>query len=484
MMNLNRLSIHTLANVTGIVVPTLVTLAAVPLYLKLIGIAQYGVLLLVVSLLAYFGAFDFGIGQAVNRSLACNNDCTENSITLWTGLAIGLLMGLFGSAILYFVASMLLEHVFLLTPKTRSDALYAIPLLVSIVPIMSLTAILNGALQGKSLFIQSNIAQMVGFSGIQLFPLLAATLGFTSLSGLILFSIFGRLCWILILAIMVYQYIKPEFPKITKPHASELVRFGSWATISGLTVPFLTVIDRVFIATILGSASVAVSSIAFTLNMRMYLVPGALSSVLYPHFAKNGTGSSRLALEKGIRVLTGVQTPILVLLILFIHPFLDIWLGNAMSTKLSPLILILIIGVWINGPNYAPHNLLTASGHPDVFAKIYLFELVPFLVSLWYAIVYFGLIGAMCVITVRYVIDAVLAFLLTNSSKVFLISWVQTIPAMLVAYIGALNSNNILIYILCSVLSFVLALVAMFRVVPRDVRDYVLRIFKLSQVFQ
>ncbi len=191
MMNLNRLSIHTLANVTGIVVPTLVTLAAVPLYLKLIGIAQYGVLLLVVSLLAYFGAFDFGIGQAVNRSLACNNDCTENSITLWTGLAIGLLMGLFGSAILYFVASMLLEHVFLLTPKTRSDALYAIPLLVSIVPIMSLTAILNGALQGKSLFIQSNIAQMVGFSGIQLFPLLAATLGFTSYLVLSYFQFLG-----------------------------------------------------------------------------------------------------------------------------------------------------------------------------------------------------------------------------------------------------------------------------------------------------
>ena len=469
-----KLSVHTLANITGIVVPMLVTLCAIPLYLSLIGTAQYGTLLLVVSLLAYFAAFDFGIGQAVNRSLASEDNRTENSLILWTGLGIGFAVSLVGSGILYFAARVLFQSVFIFTEQTRAEAMTTIPLLVFIVPIMSLTSILSGALQGKSLFIQSNIAQTVGFSSIQLLPLFAAALGYHTLMSLILFSTFGRVCWLLLLGIMVQHAIKPEFPKLSKKHALKLFNFGSWATVSGLTVPFLTVVDRVFIATLMGSASVAVSSIAFTINMRMYLFPSALSAALFPHFSKSESSSIRLTLEKGIRVLTGIQTPILVMIILFIHPFLDVWLGSAMSAKLSTLILILVIGVWINGPNYTPHTLLTASGRPDIFARIYLAELAPFLISLWYAITYFGLVGAMWVITIRYIFDAVLAFKLTHSTRLFIHNWLWTIPAIVVAYVGALGIGDATLYAVCCVLSLVLSVITVVKVVPKEVLNQVL----------
>jgi O-antigen/teichoic acid export membrane protein len=155
-----------------------------------------------------------------------------------------------------------------------------------------------------------------------------------------------------------------------------------------------------------------------------------------------------------------------------------------MSTKLSPLILILVIGVWFNGPSYAPYNFLIASGRPDIFARIYLVELIPFLFSLWYAIVYFGLIGAMCVITLRYILDAVLAFSITHSTKVFMLSWLQTIPAIVVAYIGALNETNLTLYAVCCALSLALSLIAVIKVMPKDVQKQVAQALKMGRYFQ
>ena len=47
------------------ILPTLVSIATVPLFVPAIGAGRYGVLAIAWLVLGYFGAADFGIGRAI-----------------------------------------------------------------------------------------------------------------------------------------------------------------------------------------------------------------------------------------------------------------------------------------------------------------------------------------------------------------------------------------------------------------------------------
>ena len=58
------------ANLGGKVWALLISLAAVPLYIRLLGMEQYGLLGIFLTLTAIFAILDLGLGNALNRQLA------------------------------------------------------------------------------------------------------------------------------------------------------------------------------------------------------------------------------------------------------------------------------------------------------------------------------------------------------------------------------------------------------------------------------
>src|SRR4030081_2096010 len=107
------LKVNFAINVFGAIGPLVVSLLTVPIYIRHIGDARYGVLSIVWVLLGYFGFLDLGLSRAATNALARLRDAPQEARArvLVTTLSLNLGLGLFGSLCLALFGSYLLQHV-------------------------------------------------------------------------------------------------------------------------------------------------------------------------------------------------------------------------------------------------------------------------------------------------------------------------------------------------------------------------------------
>src|ERR1700675_1921015 len=98
-MKARTLKTNFVINVLGAIVPLGVALVTVPIYVRHIGDARYGVLSIVWVLLGYFGFLDLGLSRAAVNALARLRDAPREARVriLVTTLMLNLGLGLLGS---------------------------------------------------------------------------------------------------------------------------------------------------------------------------------------------------------------------------------------------------------------------------------------------------------------------------------------------------------------------------------------------------
>ena len=146
---------HTGYNLLGSLVPMIVGVVTVPIYLRLIGDARYGVLAIVWLFLGYFGLFDPGITRAALFHIArlnADEHAKERESVFWTALVVNLGFGLVGGIVLYLAARPLFMSTFKMPASMRGEVMAALPWLAASIPVSIVTAILGGALQARDRF--------------------------------------------------------------------------------------------------------------------------------------------------------------------------------------------------------------------------------------------------------------------------------------------------------------------------------------------
>ena len=415
-----RIARSTLINLAGLLIPTAVSLATVPLYLRWIGEVRYGVLLLAFTLLGYFGAFDLGLGRAVAQRIARQESSGERNRTFWTAFILSAGMGVFGGIILYFLGHWLFTEIFQIPAALRGEAQNAIPWLAAIVPLIALISVLAGALEARQAFLSLNASQIIGVIGLQTFPLLSVALGHGSIAALIAAALAGRLVGVLVMFGLTARKLPfVGWPALHRAEIGPLLRFGGWISVSGAVIPLLTIVDRLIIGARLGAAAVTAYTVPFNLTQRLTYLPYALSTTLFPRFSQAQGEDAKGLLSQAVTALTAIQTPFIILTILLVHPFLILWIGADLAAKMAPVAIILLLGIWINGPAYIPYAYMPAQGRPDLMTKFYLAELVPFLLILWALIAWLGIVGAALAWAIRSSADAIFCFAATGATKTY-----------------------------------------------------------------
>ena len=434
-MSLKR---DTFYNLLGSVIPMLISMATVPIYLRLIGDARYGVLALVWLFLGYFGVFDPGISRAASFHIArlhADEHAKERESTFWTALSINLALGLVGGIIAYCAARPLFMSSFKMPEALRGEVFSALPWMAASVTVSIVSGVLSGALMARGRF---DLTSSIGTANAmlsQLVPLAIAYIHGPDLRWLIPAVIITRMvgilptCWYLI-GVMPLG----KGGSFDRTRVKGLFSYGSWITLTNLLNPLLTALDRVLIGTLVNAQAVAYYTVPFNLVSRTSVIPGALSASLFPKLSRGDVKDSGRLASDAVAALAAVFTPLVVFGVAALPIFMRYWVGKSFASHAASVGVILFVGIWINGLAYIPYEHLQATERPDIVAKFHAAELLPFLGVLWVGLHYYGLVGAAWAWTLRVSVDAGLLFAVAGR----LPNWTRVLPGAAFILLAAL----------------------------------------------
>ncbi len=431
---------HTAINLVGNVLPMAIALITVPLYLRYIGAERYGALAVIWALLGYFGFFDFGFGRAVSQRMARLSDAedSERSNLLWTAITSTFLLGILGSLVLWAFADYILTNLIDMSGPSHNEAKNAVLWLLLALPVVLPASVLQGALQARLRFFELNAIQVLGSTLSQLLPLAVAASGHVELQALVPAALAARLLTIGLLLTQCRRHV-PLIgrPLIVRAHLKPMMQYGGWISVITLLGPLLVTIDRLVIAALSGVKAVAHYTVPYDLVSRTMVISGSLSSAIFPRLASASTDQAKDMALHATSVLVAIMTPVVIVGLFVVHPFLTLWVGEAFSLSSSGVAELILLGVWINAL-VIPHNArLLAADNPKTVVIIYLIQIPIYFLILWLGITYWNIVGAAAAWSSRVLLDTTMllhvAGALKHTLRVMIPSLILVVTAMLVA---------------------------------------------------
>ncbi len=396
----------------GSAVPTLVSIATIPLFVTAIGLERYGVLAIAWLVLGYFGAADFGIGRAVTQRISAMQGKERDggqaamASAVWSGLASMVAFGLLGAGLVFASAGWYFSGPFEVSEDLRGEILAALWILALCNPIMAISGVLSGALMGLERFRLVAIANMISSSAMMLFPLAAAWLVSTDITTLILSSLAARLVGVAILAADVWQTIlRGHQLRFSHAEFHRLANFGAWITVTALVGPLMVYADRFVIGALQDAAAVAAFAIPFQIASRTQIFPLAVVQALFPRFASEAEAPSQARCRDYSAFVGLVYAPLIAGLICLSAPLLALWLGDALDPRSVTVAQIVLAGFWINAVASVPYAYIQARGNPRFTALLHVAELPLYLALLFAMGTRYGLPGYAAAFSARCALD-------------------------------------------------------------------------------
>jgi O-antigen/teichoic acid export membrane protein len=409
---------NSLWNFAGQISPLLIAAFAIPILIHHLGVDRFGVLTLAWILVGYFSLFDLGIGRAITKLLAekmALGDCEGATNLIWTAIFSMLLLGMFFGGVMFAFAPWLSHSMLKIPPSLQGETLSSLPWLALAVPFVTLTCGFRGMLEAQQNFAAVN-ALRAGLGVVTyLGPLLV--LPFTSsMVPVVLTLTVARIIscglhfWVCMISLPAFSlhlvWDRRAFRAV--------LGFGSWLTVSNIVSPIMVYLDRFLIGSLISLSAVVYYAAPFDAVTKLWLIPSALSGVLFPAFSEalavEDRDRANSLYQRGVVSTFAILFPLILATILFAHEGLRLWLGADFANRSTVILQILAIGVFTNSLANMPYALLQASGRPDLTAKIHLIEVPCYLALLYWGIHVRGIEGAAVAWTLRLSVEGAILF--------------------------------------------------------------------------
>ncbi|KQT14360.1 flippase [Ramlibacter sp. Leaf400] len=403
-------------NLFGLGAPLLVAAATIPALLTALGTERFGFLALMWALVSYFGLFDLGLGRAVTHQLASRYADPQpdsgigrvlgTALALMTGIGVvtGVLMALGAERALPYMGRL----------PDAAEGARAILWMALAMPAIVATSGLRGALEARQAFGIVNAIRVPMGLFTYLGPLLVVWWVGPRLDWMAAVLSFGRIVACLAHAGFVLR--GPHAParlEWSRDAVRPMLRTGGWMSVSNVVGPLMGNADRFIIAALLSATAVTYYAVPHELVSKLWVVPGALTAVLFPAFvvqASRGTGGGGRLFRRAVRGMALAMLPVTAALSLFAPELLNAWLGPEMARNCAPLLQLFAVGVFLNGVATIPYTLLQGAGHSRTTALVHCFELPVFMGLMWWLTQSHGVLGATVAWLLRMVFDTVAMF--------------------------------------------------------------------------
>jgi O-antigen/teichoic acid export membrane protein len=172
----------------------------------------------------------------------------------------------------------------------------------------------------------------------------------------------------------------------------------------------MTYLDRFVIGIVSSLAAVAWYVTPQEIVSRLLIVPGALTSVLFPRLSEIYAGGqpreAAWQLERlALLALYLSLFPVTLLLGAFAGTVLDLWIGPEFAREGASAMLVLCAGVLVNSLAQVPFASVQARGGARSTALLHLAELPLSVAAVWLMTLHWGVTGAALAWTLRIVLD-------------------------------------------------------------------------------
>lgn len=404
-------------NLIGQGIPLLVAFFAIPFLVRDLGTERFGVLVLAWMVVGYFNLFDLGIGRAITKFTSeylAKRAIHELYRLIWTSLSTLFVVGILGTILIYALVPCLVEKILTIPPAIQKEAMEAFTLLAFSLPIVVGTSAARGILEAQQRFGVVNAIAIPAGAANYLLPLAAIHYS-NDLSRIVLFLVAGRaVTWLLFLYFSLNSLPGlhvPRFPRFAC--ARQLFGFGGWVTVSSTIGPLMTYADRFVLGSVLTLSAVAYYATPYDLVTKLGIIAPGVMGVLFPVFITS------IALRRDdfwtlhdrvTKFMLLTLAPVIVCVLMFAEPFLDLWLGAEFALHSTWVFKILSVGVLFNSLAVVPYTAIHAAGRADLSAKAHMLELPLYFLVLWLLIRRFGIEGVAVAWLLRVVLDYILMF--------------------------------------------------------------------------
>jgi O-antigen/teichoic acid export membrane protein len=400
-------------NVTGDFAPMLLAFVAIPVVIRQLGVAEFGVLSIAWAVVAYMAILDLGLSRALTKLVTdqLSTDSAANvSALFWGCNLLTALFGMLGGAALFIATPHLLLLLNIPLPL-RGTTTAVFRLLALAVPVVISSSALQGFIAAFQRFDLITAVRVPASATVFLCPLIVLAFS-RSLAVIVLLLLVTRLMagaayfWC---CLYVWPSLLSEFQS-GREQWRRLLNFGGWVMVTNSVVPVMMYCDRFFVSALLSLSAVTFYVTPYEAVAKLTIIPSAIARAFFPAFTEGFALSTERAatlLKRGTSLVLLVSAPVVATLAILAPLGLGLWLGPAFAAKSATVLRWLAVGVLFNATAHLPYTLIQAAHRPDLPAKLNAIEIPFFLVAEYCLIKQWGIAGAAVAWSARLVVDTI-----------------------------------------------------------------------------
>jgi O-antigen/teichoic acid export membrane protein len=368
-----QLARNAFSNLLGALVPALVALGTVPLVVKGLGDAGYGVYSLVTAIVGYFAVIDINVTASSVKFIAQFNarkDGASIGETVSFGIMVYALLGAVGALGIYGGASYLVTRVFSVPPALVAEAVATLKLAALGFFIGQLQNYLQSVPQSLMRFDVSSRIEMLFGTVVPLLTVLVLLRGY-GLFEVILLRVVASAVHCLVL----WRSIVRLLPGLALRRPGRAIRrqllgFSAWSFLNRFASLSNAYADKLIIGALAGVTALAWFTVASTLASRVLGLTYRLSGVFFPAASALSASGELARLDqlylKATRYVVFLNAAILVLVAVFAYKILLYWMNPDYARNGALVLAVMAISQFVDSLTSLPSLVNDGMGHPRV----------------------------------------------------------------------------------------------------------------------
>lgn len=414
-----RLARNMAAGMANSVVVVLINLAALPFYLRLLGMEAYGLIGFYATLQTVMQVLDLGLAPTVSREIAHGAETGQQhrSASLLRTLGVVYIgIAIIVAALVAMAAPWIGAHWLRAKALPEDTVVQAVALMGVNLACRWPISLYHGALVGSHRLARSAATSMIVNISAAIASIAVLSWGVRSIQAFFVVQALFGLLQAVVLRILARHAVGERNAPYDFGDLRRVWHFSAWmggVAIAGLLISQL---DKLVLSRVVALESFAHYMLAALLVSGLQILTTPAFNTLFPKFssliARGDTMSLEYLYKSATRLFATALFAVAFAIVFQAQPAVTLWLGDAfVAADVAPLAAWLALGSALNGLMYVPYALQLAAGKPRL----------AFFIS-------FGLLIAMVpvvlVLATRFgAVGAALSWVVINTCYVLLGTW-------------------------------------------------------------